>query len=390
MSLFDRIERDDYGPALYAEPQFNYLNRSARPGVQKIRDVLEDWLSHYADDHRPDLRARFRSTDDSQHRSAFFELFLHELLLRLDCRVEIHPTVPNTIRHPDFLAESQGGTRFYLEGVLATDESRAETAARARTNAVYDALNRLDSPNFFLGMRLRGAPETPPPARLIRTFLEERLAPLNPDEIAPNAETVGFNAFPHWRYEAEGWSIDFFPIPKSPGLRGKPGVRPIAIQFDSVKWLDSRIPIRNAIVEKGKRYGELDLPYVVAVDALGEFVDRTDVMEALFGKEKFIFRGDLATPRGPEFAREPDGAWTSSTGPRYTRVSAVLVAVRLHPWNVSSAPLCLYHNPWARRPYDADLNRLSRACPQPEDNMKWFDGESLAKIFGLPPDWPGE
>lgn len=71
-----------------------------------------------------------------------------------------------------------------MEAVLASDESEAEAAANARMDAVYDALNRLESPNFFIGMELRGAPETPPPARQIRAFLEEHLVPLNPDELA--------------------------------------------------------------------------------------------------------------------------------------------------------------------------------------------------------------
>jgi len=39
MSLFDIMERADVGPRLYAEPEYVYLNRSGRPGVQKIRDL---------------------------------------------------------------------------------------------------------------------------------------------------------------------------------------------------------------------------------------------------------------------------------------------------------------------------------------------------------------
>ncbi len=98
-------------------------------------------------------------------------------------RVELHPEVANTAHRPDFLVTPLEGETFYLEAVLSTDESREQTAARARMNQVYDALNRMNSPNFFIGMTLAGAPSTTPPARRIRAFLERELSRLDPNEI---------------------------------------------------------------------------------------------------------------------------------------------------------------------------------------------------------------
>lgn len=388
MTLFDEINRIDNGPALYAEPQFTYLNRSARQDVRRVRAVLEDWFSRYPAGEQADLRGRLRSPDDSHHRAAFFELFLHELLLRLGCRVQIHPSPSEaTTKCPDFLVESPNDTPFYTEAVLASDESAQETAARARMNTVYDALDRMDSPNFFIGMNLRGAPQTPPPVKQIRSFLIKRLASLDPDEIASYLESAGLDALPHWPYEHEGWEIVFFPIPKSPNLRGKAGVRPIGVQSSGWHWLDTRLAIRDAVVTKASRYGDLDLPYVIAVNALGEHVDRIDIMEALFGREQLLIRDMPFAPNEPEMVRAPDGAWTSKSGPRYTRVSAVLIAAPVFPWNVPRAPICLYHNPWANKPCTGELTLLPQAIPN-GDRMEWEDGESLARIFGLSSGWP--
>jgi len=80
VSLFDSMERTDCGPRPYGEPDFTYLNRSARPGVEAIRHALDAWFSRYPDEHRPDMAGRLKSSDNLQHRAAFFELFLHELL----------------------------------------------------------------------------------------------------------------------------------------------------------------------------------------------------------------------------------------------------------------------------------------------------------------------
>jgi hypothetical protein len=389
MSLFDNMERFDLGPAFYAEPKFTYLNRSHRLGAQRIRELLDSWFSRYPEQHRIDLRGRFRSTIDAHHLAAFFELLLHELLLRLGARVQVHPPLEGRARRPDFLVTSANGQRYYLEAAIATDESREAAAARARMNAVYDVLNRLASPNFFIGISLREYPVTPPPGNDINRFLSRRLSNLNPDELATQFEAGGFEALPHWLYEHQGWKIEFFPMPKSPEIRGQAGVRPIGLHFEGWQWLDTRVAIRDSVVGKAGRYGEMDLSYVIAVNALGDHVDRTDIMEALFGKEQFFFRADLGNQQRPECTRKPDGVWTSPGRPRYTRVSAVLAADSLGPSTIPWASMCLYHNPWAAKPYEGELTQLPRAVPRGEDSMEWLDGKTLAAIFGLPANWPG-
>jgi hypothetical protein len=389
MRLFDDIIRDDEGPALHAEPSFAYLNRSARSECDRIREMLEAWFLRYPSQEQADLRGRFRSDNNWHHHSAFFELCLHELLLRMSCRVEIHPSAGNSAtKRPDFLVESKYGSHFYTEAVLATAEAARDTAARARMNAVYDALNRLDSPNFFVGMDLRGAPETPPRARKIRAFLKGHLDKLDPDNIVALWKSGGIDAVPHWHYEHEGWEIDFYPIPKSPNLRGRKGIRPLGVWSHEGQFVNSSAPIRDAIINKAGRYGDLDLPYVIAVNALDRnIVHQIDIMEALFGKEQWTATWEQSGLSETEMTRIPNGVWTSKSGPTYTRVSAVLVTIQLLPWTVASADICLYHNPWAEKLYSSELTRLPQAIPQ-GDHMERQDGESLAAVLQLPLRWP--
>src|SRR5689334_21202209 len=145
--LFDSVVRSDTGPAPSAEPEFSYLNRSARPVASTIREILEAWFSHYPPTEQEDLRQRFRSAINSQHRAAFFELFLHEVLFRLGYGMELHPKLRNGAdKRPDFVITSPHQSRLYLEAILATEESVAETGAQARMNSVLDAVNNtLDS-----------------------------------------------------------------------------------------------------------------------------------------------------------------------------------------------------------------------------------------------------
>src|SRR4051812_46909014 len=115
MDLFDNIERQDKGPARHLEDSFSYYNRSARVGIAKIRAQLQEWFERYPRSDEAELAARFRA----DFQPAFFELFLHELSLRLGLEVTVHPDVGDGMStRPDFLLSEPGGTT-YLEARVA-------------------------------------------------------------------------------------------------------------------------------------------------------------------------------------------------------------------------------------------------------------------------------
>ena len=117
--VFDQVQRYPDEGALYAEPTFDYLNRSGRPEMERTRNLIEEWFSRYPPEHQEELRSRLRA-DNVQHGSAVFELTLHELAIRDGLRPVIHPSVPGTDKRPDFLIRDRdGSTLYYLEaGVL--------------------------------------------------------------------------------------------------------------------------------------------------------------------------------------------------------------------------------------------------------------------------------
>lgn len=380
--VFDSIARTDEGPQLYAEPAFTYLNRSARPEIVEVRSTIEEWFGNYPIGEQKHLQDRLRSTVDHQHLSALFELLLHEMLIRLGCRVEVHPSVTkNTDKRPDFMATGPSGEQFILEATLATAKSKAEAAAQARINEVYDAINRLDSPDYFIGLSVKGAPQSPPSAKRMKAFLRARLKELDFDEVAGMHQSYPED-LPVWTFEHDGWQIDFRPIPKSPNSRGKPGIRPIGLISHEYVYVDSRTPLRQAIEEKAGRYGELGLPYLVAVNALDDYgVDNIDLMEALFGQEMWITSFNSEKPDDWTMTRNPDGVWTSHSGPRYTRLSGVLFFSRFHPGMFKESEVKLIHNPWAKYPHRSVLCNLPQGIVA-DGKMKWRDGLSLVDILG--------
>jgi hypothetical protein len=283
MKLFDDFVRSYESPAGYGEVDFEYLNRSANEPIRKIRDVLEDWFSRYPPAERSELRQRFRSHDEHNHTSSFFELWLHELLLRLGCSIKVHPTLPGTAKRVDFFVESPQGNDFYLEAICVTGESEEQSKSQARLNTLYDSLNYLDSPDFFIHLDVSGAPRSPVPAAKIRSWLERKLLNLNPEQINRLFELRCLDLLPRWQFEHEGLRLICYPTPKPPELRGIPGVRTLAATtFGGI--IDSEGPIRDAVIRKAKRYGVLDLPLVVAVNATDHFISER-VWWALFSAQ---------------------------------------------------------------------------------------------------------
>lgn len=300
----------------------------------------------------------------------------------------VHPA-PNedTPKRPDFLAEHDEYGPFYVEARVASNESEEDAKAEARKVEVYDALDRtLESPNFCIGLELYGAPRTPPSAKSIKAFLEARLADLDPDAVAELFKT---GDEPRWHYEHDAWDVVFYPIPKGPKNRGKPGIHVLGVFASGgpTPLIDTKTAIKKAVQKKAGRYGKLDLPYVIAVNALDTFTDRIDVLDALFGTEVFVDRRyeDGRIERKPE--RKPDGALVGAIGPQNTRVSAVLLCEQVFPWSVASASVCLYHHCFAALPYDGVLTQLPQMRPD-GNQVRFLDGNSLAQVFGLPAEFP--
>ncbi len=388
LKLFSDITRTDLAPAEHAEPRFAYLDRSGRLQMQRTRNVLESWFSHYPGPHRNDLKRRFEASVENHFLSAFFELYLHELLLRLGCSIELPSQGPRQSRRPDFLVHSQSGPDYYVEAVLADDNSAKDAAKEAIINQVCDRIDKIDSPDFFVEVSPTGSPSTQPSSRKIAVEIENWLGSLDPDAVREQYEQGGRAraTLPVLHQDLDGWEIDFRAIPKSSGTREKRGVRLIGMRSSGVKVSNAKEAIRDAV--RGKvNYENLEKPYIVAVNSLSLGTDHVDIVEALFGSE--VWTISLNEPDAqPVASRERDGVWLGMNGPINTRVSGVLVISRLVPWSISESDLTIYHNPWASQPYSGEMNRLSKVTVQPDGTLRWEAGIHPRELFGIPEGWP--
>lgn len=379
ITAFDTVAREGQEPASHLIGKFDYLNSSGRPEAAAVRTLVDEWLANYPLPHRTEMIRRLRSREDILHLSAMFELLLHALLLRQGFTiVAIEPQLPNG-RAPDFLVETPDRGRFYLEATLASGMDNVAAGADRRMREALQAIDDVDSPLFFLHLHTRGTPNRPIAVRRLRNAVQRFVDSLDYDVAVATAE-AGDAPGPIWRHDEHGAHFMIQPVPKN---TRRPGGRAIGGRMLPAGVIHPEVAIKSAVENKAGRYGDIDLPLVIAINALEEFAGIDDAIDALFGT-KTVVVPQIGEPRA---ARNPDGAWRGAAGPVYTRSSAVLFVERLSAWSIGQRSLRLILNPWARSPV-GDLPLDVEVRQVVEGHLETRPGRSLADIFGLPEGWP--
>ena len=316
LKLFDAFERIDASSKQPHESGFGYLNRCAHPRGEKARAELESWFVRYPEQDRSDLRGKFRSKMDNHHRAAMFELILHEFLIRQGCVVKVHPCLPVETTQPDFLIQD-GDLSFYLEAKTLDNDPFLNSKPEREVIAM---LEKLHSPHFFLFVTKKGklskslsrAKVVPPFANLLKT---------NPDEVKRLVDTYGPRAAPCVSFEEGGCKIQGQLVLKgnseAPTLFGS--------GFAETAGFNTTASIRDRIKKKVSCYGDLDKPFVLAVNSPSPF-DDTDSQD-LFGTEPCL------------------GIWDQPACKK--RLTAVwFFCDCLYPWNSSWVFQNIYVNPF--------------------------------------------
>jgi len=380
--------RTDPSPAAHGDGRFMFLDRVSGPYWDQVRDLIESWFSRLCPDAQADVRGRLRSKDDRQFRGAFFELYLHECLLRMGYTVTCHPMLEGTARRPDFLAEKDGRA-MYIEARSASS-SDVSAAAAARVNTVYKSLDRLDSPNFFLWIEIVRQGAVPLGAKPLRGRLEKWLRGLDPDEYKPGCSREDLPALTYEEKRDDdevAWVIEFEAIPKSPEARGRKGVRPLGIFGGGATWLDED-GIRGALSDKGSAYGPLGASFVVAVESGNITLDEHDVLNALYGTDVLEIRKAANGSASHVYVRRPDGYWFGGDHWEHRHVSAVLVVKSLHPALVGSQAHTIWEHPDPEHAVDS-LPIWRRAVVGTDTPLRYIDpARNQADWFGLGEQWP--
>ncbi|MDQ1438293.1 MAG: hypothetical protein QOK43_1922 [Acidimicrobiaceae bacterium] len=387
--VFSEWLRTDGRPAHHGEPLSGFLDRVDQMLFARVRALINEWVARLPDEAAADIAARLRSPLDDVFRSAFWELYVHELLVRCGFSIEIHPSVHATTKVPDFKAVRQG-LELFVEATVAS--TAAETrASDARTGVAYDELNKIDSPNYFLWVDIDSSGPAAPPLRQLRTEVELWLKTLDPDDVLASVVAAGTaDAMPRLRWAWNGWAFTIGAYPKSRSARGIAGIRPVGIYGSGeAEIIDDRGPLLRRMRRKASRYGDLPLPYVIAVSGSTFTTNETDLVDALFGSDAVRVGYALDGTVRAQSARRPDGLWRRAGGVGAANVSAVLFVPYIEPWEVAKKAPLLVHHPGAARPLAIDCEFIWIGEVR-NGELEWRKPRRpICDLFSLSDNWPG-
>jgi hypothetical protein len=137
--------------------------------------------------------------------------------------------------------------------------------------------------------------------------------------------------------------------------------------------------IRASSKGKTSRYGELSIPYILALNVLDFAFDAEDIAEALFGDETVTYNFET----GEGFpGRKPNGVWFGPEGFQNRRMSGVCVFRYLIPDKVGDVEPVLWHHPRANQPLPPDLWPLSQQNPNDEIGQL-VEGQSAVDLLDI-------
>lgn len=381
MKLFDQKRRTDLKPANHLDNDYDFYDRSAQPMFTKIRNLLNNWFDDYPQDDQLSLKTDFKN----DFQAAFFELFIHELFKKQGFKLKPHPKVEGTTKKPDFLVTGKSHD-FYIEVKHASDLSEQASSYEKRKALLFDEINKIESPNFFLQINeLSIKSNQQPSAKKVIQVIKNELLMHDPDVVNHLVHESGLDHTPTISFEDEKFEIEISIFPKSPELRGKKGIRPIGRYPVESSWGGAENAIKKAIENKATRYGKLNLPYLVCINSTSrKWTDEEDVMNALFGSLKVTVSTDPIN-RKEKWTRAYDGVFLDTTGPRFTRVSSVFIT-NVHPSNLHVANHWLVKHPFASNDLNFGDIYLSR-IEVIENKIESISGKRINEILKVPDDW---
>lgn len=325
------------------------------------REEFLSWLSKVPQPHQASWKVRLMSALDHPHYSVRLELYLHHYFESNGWHIDIEPEMLGSPNKPDFKV-CHGEDCIFVEAKAVLEEkSTAQQTQRLRQLA-DNLTNKLS--RYIIIQPLSDLPASLP-TRKIRNQVEQRVKTMTDEVLEFDLWDVHLNT---------SYSLKVVILPKG----SEPSeVGGIGGTVSGVRTLAIGKRIRDALEQKADKYGDIDVPFLIAIYGKGEFPVKTiDEVDALFGDRVFLV--PIKGRRAVMESRKPDGFFTSMRGGthRHERVSAVMFY--RFKWLEDSHvhQIHIYHNPFAQRTINTSLfPEVPQMVPRDEEKMVWINGE---------------
>ncbi len=302
--------------------------------VTEWRSWLEEVKPETA---RRKLEARLQSDKNNDHFSARMELYFHHYFKSRGCEIEIHPDLPDTKEHPEFLILHDCGS-LILEARISQQEKQSADQEEFANN-LRKALRNIDTPHS-IDIELDNSMAIPG----LGFFLDEIIR-FVADNLKRFDKTTAGKTTKEWNRQIMGKSCRIqFRFKRGEGLGCPSQVDVLHVGSIGTKKL------YDNIVEKVGRYGDLRNPYVIAMWDLSDWTKQDQYIErqVLYGQLEAVVERDYKGNPIRDYSRiKPDGVFANA---RHDKVSACVFYTHRLSDTGSEHFRHVYHNPYATAP----------------------------------------
>ena len=265
------------------ETTYAYYSHSRREEVVAYRRLAEQWLAHYPEQHLTGLLKRLKGKNDGAHESAFFELFLHEYVLRLCDDVEIEGLLADSGKRADFVLHYHDGDALAVE---ALPLQPIDGVISENVKLVNEYVRQLTSSDFFIWFgESEGELDQPPRKRDAQRWAERLLSQYNWEDEHALAQISGNRLIPIEPLKLGDWVIEAKLYVKSPEARTEQTCLGVLAGSHTGSYEVPAI-VRDRVLKKirNKKSSRSDVPFVLAVNI-------RDTMFKLGGEELEVLHG---------------------------------------------------------------------------------------------------
>jgi len=296
------------------------------------------------------------------------------------------PHITKKRTRPDFLVSDTRGKPLCVIECTSDCLPKEALSCNRRLNNLLLAIGKSRSPNFFLDIVHDGTLNNPAPGAKIRKELERWMAALDPDDLMQKIVSSGLDDLPKYSWKSDDFILTITPIPKNPDRRNFGlGTAIGALSPREMSEVKTSVGIKKALMNKGYYYGNLDLPFIIAINVIGnEFARREHCLEAFFGQECVSVSRTKDGSIQQRHERRPNGAWSGPAGFRMKGVSGAMIAFGLSAFTIHKQGPILYHHPCPSNPFSFDLWPLDQYVVR-ENRMVKLEGRPASDLLGLSP-----
>ena len=270
------------------------------PGVIAAREEILRLLGDAPEPHMSNWKNRIESQLDHSHFSIRLEIYLHHFFKERGWGIEIEPDLPDTTHKPDFRLR-RNDSEILVEAKTLVDSKPVEQQD-ARLMSLADGLSRKLSRTVSIHPLIDLPPNLP--YKRIASCIERKASDMElVQEFTVEGEHEGYS------YELEVTTIlEDKPTPSSG----------VGVTVGQAQDMDAGLRIREAIIEKSRKYGKSQVSLVIVVwpqTSLYHSGPKNDDRIALAGDGDWLI--DFPKPNGVFTLNRTDGT------ARYSRIPAV-------------------------------------------------------------------